>query len=641
MKKNTVKLFILAAMLGGSLSAHAQSRQARVTIKDGDVKRLKELSQEFTAAYEAKHAEALRLAEINNWPLIIKGENGSISTLDVVRDGRPFYKGTNNAGSAITSRTNALQPGGSLGLNLTGEFADGGLMNVGIWDGGYPRSTHNDLTNRTVPGDADTDFDVELHPTHVTGTVIGDGSSASNAKGMATKATVESYTWNNDIGEMTNFAAFGGILSNHSYGTDASQVDPAFLQLLRGTYGDDARQVDLLMFDAPYYLPIFAAGNDNAAGSYDLLTDKSLAKNAMAVAAVKQVDNYTDASSVEITSFSSYGPSNDNRIKPDISSKGENVYSCSNTGNSAHVYENGTSMAAPGITGSLTLIQQYYATLHPSDDGNRNFMRSATLKALVAHSADEAGEAPGPDPIYGWGLMNAKRAAEIIKADSMNTSAKIQELILLPNAPQTFTVQASGTEPLIATLAWTDPAASAGANGSSAVTLINNLDIKITKGSNTYYPWRLLNDGSHLAANDAVNSVDNVEKVEVPGASGTYTVTISHKKNTLVNPNGSPEQAFSLIFSGVQNGPLGLNDINQKMFTVWPNPANNVLNITFGNGIQEGASAVFYDVQGRLVKAANLTNVDNAVDVQDLAKGIYVVSVTNGGKTEIEKVVIK
>ncbi len=430
MRKNTVKLFILAAMLGGSLSALAQTRSARVEVKDADAKRLRELSEKLTAEYNADYAEAVIFAEANNLPLVVKNRNGATSVLTKVKDGQPYYTTTDNVGSAITSRTNHLQPGGSLNLNLTGEFSNGDYMNVGVWDGGYARPTHNDLVGRTVAEDAT--GEVDLHPTHVTGTIIGDGASAANAKGMATKAHTSNYYYDADAGEMAAFALFGGILSNHSYGIDQSQFSASFLEQYRGTYDSYAREVDQITFDAPYYQPVYAAGNDGDGMSYDRLTDRSMSKNGISVAAVDEVDNYVDEFSVQITSFSSFGPPNDNRIKPDISSKGSNVYSCAHTSNTAHVIEQGTSMAAPGITGSLTLLQQYYSILHPSDNGTRNFMKSATVRALVAHCADEAGLTPGPDPIYGWGLMNAKRAAEVLAADSQNNGAKIQELVLLP-----------------------------------------------------------------------------------------------------------------------------------------------------------------------------------------------------------------
>lgn len=64
-------------------------------------------------------------------------------------------------------------------------------------------------------------------------------------------------------------------------------------------------------------------------------------------------------------------------------------------------------------SGGSYQLQQHYQNTHSSTR-----MRSATLKGLALHSADEAGSADGPDYIYGWGLMNAERAAELISLDS-------------------------------------------------------------------------------------------------------------------------------------------------------------------------------------------------------------------------------
>ncbi len=48
-------------------------------------------------------------------------------------------------------------------------------------------------------------------------------------------------------------------------------------------------------------------------------------------------------------------------------------------------------MSAPSVAGSLILLQQHYEDLH----GTGNYMKAATLKALVIHTADEAGTYPG------------------------------------------------------------------------------------------------------------------------------------------------------------------------------------------------------------------------------------------------------
>lgn len=636
MKKSTVKIFVLALALGGGISVSAQALSKKQVSKETNVKMLKELTGKYVKKFENDQANILRLSAINNWPLVVKKPNGTNSVLVRVSDtGVPIYVSAYNMGSAITSRANHLQPGGSLGLNLTGEYDNGDFMEVGIWDQDHPRISHQDLVNRvTVIDDAS---GTSRHSTHVLGTMIGRGVSDLPARGLAYNAYAYAASFIGDGPEMSAYSS-SLLLSNHSYGLDKSQFPIDVWEQYTGSYIDTSKEVDEITFAAPYYLPVFAAGNDGD-GMFDRLTDGAVAKNALAVAAVYQVDEYVDPFSVEITSFSSWGPTNDNRIKPDISSKGFEVYSSTNESNSSHGYLDGTSMAAPGVTGALVLLQQYYSILHPSNTDMRNYMRSATVRALVAHTADEAGDFNGPDAIYGWGLLNAKRGAEVLKAASQNLTASISELVLMPGQTFTKEIIASGVEPLIATLAWTDPAGVESFNSSQSV-LVNDLDIKITKNSTTYYPWKL-NGDFEAATATGTNSVDNIEKVEIPNASGVYTITISHKKATLRNPGGTPQQAYSLIVSGIDSGANAEDFKTTNTYNVWPNPANDVINISLNEGVENGANAAIYDVQGRLVLSTALLNTENSISVQDLAKGVYMVTIKNGSKTEVEKIIIK
>ena len=183
------------------------------------------------------------------------------------------------------------------------------------------------------------------------------------------------------------------ILSNHSYGIPADNVPLWYI----GYYDSNARNIDRIIYNAPYYLPIIAAGNDRQSGEnpsdggYDYLTDKSVAKNNIVVAATFEVLDYEDASDVFMSSFSSWGPTDDGRIKPDISAKGVNMYSASGASNASYTNMSGTSMATPNVSGSLLLLQQHY------NDLNGEYMLASTLRALALHTADEAGFAPGPD----------------------------------------------------------------------------------------------------------------------------------------------------------------------------------------------------------------------------------------------------
>ena len=89
------------------------------------------------------------------------------------------------------------------------------------------------------------------------------------------------------------------------------------------------------------------------------------------------------------------------------SGDGVNLYSSSSASDASYSSKTGTSMAAPNVAGTLLLLQQYYNEL------NGNFMKASTLKGLACHTADDASPT-GPDAVYGWGLLNAKAAAETI-----------------------------------------------------------------------------------------------------------------------------------------------------------------------------------------------------------------------------------
>src|SRR5690606_13980848 len=95
------------------------------------------------------------------------------------------------------------------------------------------------------------------------------------------------------------------------------------------------------------------------------------------------VDSNGNLLSVTINGSSSQGPTDDYRIKPDITGNGSGVYSTLDNADNAYGNLTGTSMAAPNVTGSLLLLQEHYKNLN-----NGNFMRAATLKGLALHTAD-------------------------------------------------------------------------------------------------------------------------------------------------------------------------------------------------------------------------------------------------------------
>ncbi len=551
---------------------------------------LKALAAQLNERAQQNRKNAEVMARRARLPLRKNLPNGGMLELQRFVPGRgPVYYITNNADAAATVSTDVLWPGGLAGLDL-----DGAGMVVGQWDAGAIYSDHPDLTGRVVQVDGATS--ISNHSTHVAGTLIGAGAYLlPEARGMAFAAGLDAYDWDFDAAEMATAAANGMLLSNHSYGIASGWIyigdsepetwwwiggsepddveDPYF-----GYYDTEAQSWDQIARNAPYYLIVKAAGNDGSdigpgpgeqytvvdqegeplflsylprnpdctPTGYDCLPTHSVAKNILTVGAVDDIPGgyspITGAGTVLLADFSSRGPADDGRIKPDLVGNGVLLLS---TWSELPYYAlaAGTSMAAPNVTGSLLLLQQHYENIHGSDQ----YMLAATLKALVIHTADEAGAFPGPDYWFGWGLLNTQKAADLITDDGLGPIIIEGSLANGAMVNHEFVVSGADVE-LVATLVWADPEATPVALSLDPedLMLVNDLDLRIERSGLTYEPWVLDPESPASAAGRGDNFRDNVEQVIVTGAgTGSYTINVSHKSGLL----GNEAQDYSLIIS--------------------------------------------------------------------------------------------
>lgn len=507
---------------------------------------------------ELQQQQQIFLNQLKNIPSEKQQKENTDGTFDqlvgFLPDVSPLFYSVQNVNAAITTRANTLNTGGILGLQL-----DGQNMIGGVWDGGPTRTSHQEFQGRAITTDGNTSLNGNSsHATHVSGTV-GAGGVDVDAKGMAPLATVRTFDWTNDLLEVSQQAAEGLLLSNHSYGTPAASVPSWFI----GAYSSVSRTWDQVSHTYPYYLMVTAAGNegnfdnqDATTPGYDKLTGNKTAKNNLVVANAQDasVDANGNLVSVLINSGSSEGPADDLRVKPDITGNGTNVYSSTAATDDTYSSFTGTSMAGPNVMGTLLLIQQHYQNV------NQSFMKAATLKGLACHTADDAG-LTGPDAVFGWGLLNAKRAAEAITNNGI--SSWISEEVLPQNASFSKIVKAINGQPLMASITWTDVpgVANNGILNDPTPALVNDLDIRITQGNQTFFPWRLRSDATLSALRDGDNTVDNVEQVKIDASNGgEYTITVTHK-GTLVGE----QQPYSLVITGMESSfrilPLANNFI--------------------------------------------------------------------------------
>ncbi len=556
---------------------------------------------QLRAKYQQRAEEARRIAREKGW-VIRNTINGRTYELMGLMNGRPLYYQTTNLNAAISNAA-------SLVWNDPPYYLLGSDVTVGLWDANNPRDTHQEFNGRITFGyEPDETYGYHNHTTWVAG-AIGAYGVDSAAKGMAPDVNILSYDWTDDISEVTDNAAASSSqtdkipLSNHSYGiaagwatgvysdeygygsywfgTYGDREDEAF-----GQYGQMAHDLDDLCYDAQYFLPFWAAGNDrndNAPsdgttyyyqtyhhifgwrwesksydsstdpyddgydnGGYDTIEFSATGKNTMTVGAVADAvtSGQRDISKAYMQNFSGWGPTDDGRIKPDIVCNGTGLYTTAYESDTSYGSMTGTSMASPSAAGAGALLVEYYRRCN-----NDQLMLASTLKGLMIHTADDLGNA-GPDYQFGWGLVNIQAAADIINDANTdpNSYSIIEDQLSTVNPDNLYTVFCDGTLPLRVTLCWTDPQAAALTDlDNTSSRLINDLDIRVyDANAAVYYPFVLNPNQPSQAATTGDNAIDNVEQVLINApTAGYYDIEVTHKNSLTDN-----QQIYSVIISG-------------------------------------------------------------------------------------------
>jgi len=347
-------------------------------------------------------------------------------------------------------------------------------------------------------------------------------------------------------------------------------------------------------------------------GGYDTVASPGTAKNVLTVGSCQDVYHepipgtivagFGPNAVVIPSDFSGAGPTDDGRIKPDVvapgsvseiareefemgifvpnpNPAGDDIfvpYLVAPNDDSAGSYLlrfEGTSSAAPTVSGLVALVLQRRAQLYPTLPESEDY-HGSTLKALIINSADDV-NAPGPDYRMGHGPANARSAVKSIDADhAAGRGSLIKEVTLDPTESVSWVVHSDGLSEFAATLAWSDTEGPAPTQftipESQAPMLVNNLDLKVEYlGSklssfppgpvvSTFLPWVLNPDltGETAALRSApaqrgLDDRNNVEKVSIASPlAGRYLITVTHSGGLPANPAASPQIA-SIVLAGV------------------------------------------------------------------------------------------
>lgn len=438
--------------------------------------------------------------------------------------------------------TSKIKIGVSSLQNAPYQLTGSGIVTA-IWEAREPETggnlvdwnTQNDLVGRVTI--RETSGSKSNHATHVAGILGGDGTNDQSLRGMATKVKLLSYNTSGFLSEYSDMINRNGLVSQNSwvFGVNSSNC---------GDYGDytdlESDLDNISRGDLSKAVTIVnSAGNERNDGDcnlpnnpYNSTPEPATAKNIITVGAI-----YSDSN--DITCFSSFGPTDDGRIKPDLVAPGDEGSCIGSVAIRSAIPNNnyddmaGTSMAAPHVSGTTALMYQQFSCSKPH---SIEVPLPSTVKALLIHTAKDI-NATGPDYASGWGLINATEAIDYVIYRYFR-EANISSVS--DNDMFNFTINDS-SKPVKVTLVWDD---SADEPPYSLPNLVNDLDLYLKAPNGTIFKsWTLDPNNPSSPATKGGNHRDNVEQVVVDSpVKGNWEIT--------VNATSCPEcpQKYSLVY---------------------------------------------------------------------------------------------
>jgi hypothetical protein len=376
-----------------------------------------------------------------------------------------------------------------------------------------------------------------------------------------------------------------------------------------GAYNAEAQRYDALVRDAQptgstfpvagnqEYVILFAAGNAGSGGN--TVGSPGTGKNVITVGAAEGVQAFggSDGCGIadsgadnanDIIFFSSRGPTDDGRQKPDIMAPGTHIsggvaqqtlisptgsgtgddLACFTTngdgvcggvginffpaGQQWYTASSGTSHSTPALSGLAALMRQFFINLGSAPP------TPAMTKALMVNTARYMTGTGANDTLpsnnQGMGEANVQSFFDVLAVGNIRRDQVPADKFTASGQQRIFTgTVVDNTKPFRVTLAWTDTPGPTSGNA-----FVNNLDLEVTIGGQTYKGNVFT--GALSTAGGAADARNNLESVFLPaGVSGNFSIKV---KATNIAGNGVPgdadplDQDFALIASNANEAPF-------------------------------------------------------------------------------------
>ncbi|MFQ3582615.1 S8 family serine peptidase [Chloracidobacterium validum] len=374
---------------------------------------------------------------------------------------------------------------------------------------------------------------------------------------------------------------------------------------------------------------VFSAGNSGPGAS--TLTRPKAAKNVITVGSSvgirPELPPFLSVPNTNIdfmSDYSSRGPTQDQRIKPEISAPGQQITGPRTTSNSVgftaigdgvHIYGSGTSFAAPHLSGAAAIFTGWWRGQNAGAIPSPAMIKAALVNGAVDMNAEQPGVpgsstvTPIPNNTEGWGRVNL--------TNSVNTGVPTQyvdQTVPFTSLSDSYTFTgrvADGTRPLRISLVWTDAPGAIGANPA----LVNDLDLTVTVGGNTYR-GNVFSGGVSVTGGsaDRRNNLENVFLNGIP-ASTPLSVQVTPAAlngNGIVGMPGNNQHFALVIFNANPESLPVVSGTGATLTAESCTPPNSAPDpgevVTFNFGLQNVGTANTGTLVAQLLPTGGVTS---------------------------------
>ncbi len=349
------------------------------------------------------------------------------------------------------------------------------------------------------------------------------------------------------------YTTFDNPIFNHSYAD------------MNGNTTIAARAADIAARKG--MLVVVAAGNEGNS-AWRFISTPADGDSVMAVGAVDTLKN--------VASFSSYGPSSDGQIKPNVAAVGLRAV-VANTSTGTPTFSNGTSFACPNMAGVSACLWQAFPELN----------NIAILNALQS----SATKFTNPDDRVGYGIPDVKKAFYTIEKQLYSQEASITDC----SASLKFALKTSADVKLLVERSLA---------GTAGYVLIDSTTAAANFEKRSY-------SFTDLLPADFVGTVKYRASLKVMNELPVYLDSISLIKSVACS-------------------------VSQAILTIAPNPVVNVLTVSIQQPVSSSISLQLVNAAGQTVYQKQYTQVSavmqQQIPMQNLSKALYYISLYNGKK---------